>query len=107
MSEAQHPYDLLQEVKADIARNLPQACWELCQWRSSGILQDGVIRDAGERLHAIDPHGHIRLAEGLTIDLALHRLSMNYALTSQAEADDFPLGKACDLSKEGGCESCQ
>lgn len=21
--------------------------------------------------------------------------------------DDFPLGKACDLSGEGGCEACQ
>lgn len=23
------------------------------------------------------------------------------------EDDDFPLGPACDLSNEGGCESCQ
>lgn len=22
-------------------------------------------------------------------------------------SDDFPLGKACDLSGEGGCEACQ
>lgn len=106
MSEAQQPHDLLQEVKADIARNLPQACWELCQWRSSGILQDGVIRDAGEKLAALDPHGHVRLAEGLTIDLALGRISMNYALPSLPD-DDFPLGEACDLSKGGGCDSCQ
>lgn len=106
MSAAQHPHDLLQEVKADIARNLPQACWELCQWRSSGILQDGVIRDAGDKLAALDPHGHVRLAEGLTIDLALSRISTNYAPSSADEAD-FPLGEACDLSKEGGCESCQ
>lgn len=106
MSEAQQPHDLLQEVKADIARNLPQACWELCQWRSSGILQDGVIRDAGEKLQALDPHGHVRLAEGLTIDLALGRISMNYAPSPSDEAD-FPLGDACDLSKEGGGDSCQ
>lgn len=24
-----------------------------------------------------------------------------------APAEDFPLGKACDLSGEGGCEACQ
>ena len=24
-----------------------------------------------------------------------------------AQGDDFPLGKACDLSGEGNCEACQ
>lgn len=24
-----------------------------------------------------------------------------------AQADDFPLGKACDLSGDGTCEACQ
>lgn len=29
------------------------------------------------------------------------------AAEAQREDDDFTLGEACDLSKEGGCESCQ
>ena len=34
----------------------------------------------------------------------LHRLS---ELDLVAQADDFPLGQACDLSGDGSCEACQ
>ena len=34
----------------------------------------------------------------------LHRLS---ELDLVAQADDFPLGQACDLSGDGTCEACQ
>lgn len=38
-------------------------------------------------------------------DEAMNRTGPHYP-TKEAETD-FPLGRACDLSKEGGCESCQ
>lgn len=29
------------------------------------------------------------------------------SLAAEVDPDDFPLGKACDLSGEGNCEACQ
>ena len=34
----------------------------------------------------------------------LHRLGELYLVV---QADDFPLGQACDLSGDGTCEACQ
>lgn len=36
-----------------------------------------------------------------------HKTSEEFAAMQKNEDNDFPLGKACDLSGEGTCDSCQ
>jgi hypothetical protein len=53
------------------------------------------------------------IGESVAVENAKHELwpLMGYELRSQLAAptpdNDFPLGKACDLSGEGTCEACQ
>jgi len=45
--------------------------------------------------------------EAIMIELSQVLAERIAAFEAAAPAEDFPLGKACDLSGEGTCEACQ
>lgn len=48
------------------------------------------------------------LAPGTSLDVWIHSGNqITVAEASPAAAEDFPLGKPCDLSDEKTCDSCQ
>ena len=63
--------DLYQQAKVLAKANLSECCQEIVEWRKSGILCNGTVRDMARKLEAVDEHNSTRLAEQIVVQLAL------------------------------------
>lgn len=70
------------QQKALAAQHLPQLCYELSQWRKTGILPNGLLRDIGEVLDAVDPMYKTRLAEQMVVDLCIESFSQQWVMST-------------------------
>lgn len=54
---------ILDRGRAYIAENLLEACQELLEWQNTGLLRDGVMREAALILEPLDTHHSMKIAE--------------------------------------------
>ena len=67
---------------------------------------DGLVLMSPEELHAEAARQDGEIVIRLSAE-ALKKPGAFFRIQSAPVGDDFPLGKACDLSGEGTCEACQ
>lgn len=88
MSEGSLPPEERRSVylsqKERASRHLPQLSHELSQWRKSGVMTDGLLRDMSEALKAVDPMAHTRLAEQIVTDLCVDVIAAQWHGTEGA-----------------------
>lgn len=76
--------------KAHAASNLPQLSYELSQWRKTGVLKDGLLRDMGHALKEVDPFDCTRLAEQIVTDLCVDVIAAQWNNDAEGTAHDNP-----------------
>jgi hypothetical protein len=65
----------LEIANSFVAENLTQCCVELVGWERTGVLPDGVLRQAGELYKPLDKFHYLTLAERHIQRLAVGRVA--------------------------------
>lgn len=69
------PLSFYKQAESLARENLQQCAREVMEWRKTGILQDGKIREMEKLLDSVDNMQSTRMAEDIVLNLALEQFA--------------------------------